>query len=271
MKVSIIGLGFVGSAIQNSLLKKGFVVDDTLFLYDKYKNGGVGSLESCLSTQIMFLCLPTLFNKELNEYDKQSIIEVSTVLSKKQYSGLIIIKSTVEPETTKNLSTMFPDLIFIHNPEFLTARTADADFHNQTHIVLGRASHLEESVLEPIVMFYSTHYPCAKISKCLSIESESMKIFCNTFYSVKVQFFTEIYELCQKNGSDYNVIRDLMLSNNWINPMHTYIPGPDGNISYGGACFPKDSNALNQYMKKLDTPHRVLEASIIERNSMRKD
>jgi UDP-glucose 6-dehydrogenase len=98
-----------------------------------------------------------------------------------------------------------------------------------------------------------------------------MKIFCNTFYSVKVQFFTEIYELCKKNGSDYNVIRDLMLSNNWINPMHTVIPGPDGNVSYGGACFPKDSNALNQYMKKLNTPHGVLDASITERNSMRKD
>ena len=271
MKVSIIGLGFVGSAIQNSLLQKGFLVNDTLFVYDKYKNGGVGSLEDCLSTQIMFLCLPTLFNKQLNEYDKQSIIEVSTILSEKQYSGLIIIKSTVEPETTENLSKQFPNLVFIHNPEFLTARTANEDFHNQSHVVLGRPAHIQESVLEPIVTFYSTHYPSAKISPCLSIESESMKIFCNTFYSVKVQFFTEIYELCNKNGSNYNVIRELMLSNNWINPMHTIIPGPDGNVSYGGACFPKDSNALNQYMKKLNTPHAVLDASISERNSMRKD
>lgn len=271
MKVSIIGLGFVGSAIHNSLLQKGFVVNETLFLYDKYKNGGIGSLEECLHTELMFLCLPTLFNPLINEYDKQSIIEISTLLSEKQYSGLVIIKSTVEPETTEKLSEQFPQLLFVHNPEFLTARTANEDFHNQTHIVLGRPRSTQESVLEPIVQFYSTHYPSAKISTCLAIESESMKIFCNTFYSVKVQFFTELYLLCQSNGSNYNVIRDLMLSNNWINPMHTVIPGPDENISYGGACFPKDSNALNQYMKKLNTPHSVLDASIKERNSMRKD
>lgn len=271
MKVSIIGLGFVGSAIQNSLLQKGFVVDETLFLYDKFKNGGIGSFEGCLSTELMFLCLPTLFNAEINEYDKQSIIEISTLLSEKQYSGLVIIKSTVEPETTERLSEKFPTLVFVHNPEFLTARTANDDFHNQSHIVLGRPKHIEESVLKPLVRFYSTHYPSAKISNCLSIESESMKIFCNTFYSVKVQFFTELYQLCQSNGSNYNVIRELMLSNNWINPMHTVIPGPDGNLSYGGACFPKDSNALNQYMKKLNTPNAVLDASIKERNLMRKD
>jgi hypothetical protein len=62
-----------------------------------------------------------------------------------------------------------------------------------------------------------------------------------------------------------------MLNNNWINPMHTVIPGPDGKISYGGLCFPKDTNALNEYMKKLGTPHNVLEACINERNSMRQD
>ena len=43
----------------------------------------------------------------------------------------------------------------------------------------------------------------------------------------------------------------MMLTNNWINPSHTNIPGPDGLISYGGMCFPKDTNALNEYMKKM--------------------
>ena len=56
---------------------------------------------------------------------------------------------------------------------------------------------------------------------------------------------------------------DMMIKNNWINPMHTTIPGPDGQISYGGLCFPKDTNALLKYMEKMNTPHEVLEGTII--------
>lgn len=98
-----------------------------------------------------------------------------------------------------------------------------------------------------------------------------MKIFCNCFYSVKIQFFTELYLLCQKNGCNYDTVKSLMLGNGWINPMHTTVPGNDGNISYGGYCFPKDTNALNEYMAKMDVPNSVLEAVIAERNSMRQD
>jgi UDP-glucose 6-dehydrogenase len=62
-----------------------------------------------------------------------------------------------------------------------------------------------------------------------------------------------------------------MLKNGWINPMHTVIPGTDGCLSYGGMCFPKDTNALLQHMKRLDTPHKVLENTIQERNEFRND
>ena len=62
-----------------------------------------------------------------------------------------------------------------------------------------------------------------------------------------------------------------MLKNNWINPMHTNVPGQDGNISYGGMCFPKDTNALNSFMEKNNIPNKVLDATINERNQMRKD
>ena len=62
-----------------------------------------------------------------------------------------------------------------------------------------------------------------------------------------------------------------MLRNGWINHMHTQVPGTDGKLSYGGYCFPKDTNALLEYMKTMDSPHEVLEATISERNKMRED
>ena len=61
-----------------------------------------------------------------------------------------------------------------------------------------------------------------------------------------------------------------MLKNKWISPTHTSVPGPDGKLSYGGMCFPKDTNALLQLMKKKDVPCKILEATILERNEMRK-
>jgi len=62
-----------------------------------------------------------------------------------------------------------------------------------------------------------------------------------------------------------------MLKNNWINPMHTDVPGSDGMLSYGGMCFPKDTNALLEFMKENNSSHDILNACIQERNKMRTD
>jgi nucleotide sugar dehydrogenase len=271
MKISIIGLGFVGNAMYTSFLNKGLLENHNLFGFDKYKNGGIGSLENCINTDIIFLALPTKFDKSLGQYDKIPIIETCLYLSQNNYQGVIVIKSTVEPETTNNLSSQFPSLHFIHNPEFLTARTAYEDFHNQKHIVLGKGPTCPTEKLQLVKDFYNKLYPEADISICSSLESESMKIFCNCFYSIKIQFFTELYLLCQSNNCDFNLVKNMMLKNSWINPMHTTIPGPDGQLSYGGLCFPKDTNALLKYFEKNNIPSKVLEATIQERNLLRND
>jgi UDPglucose 6-dehydrogenase len=268
--ISIIGLGFVGNAIYQSLKFKN-IPNENLLVYDKYKNGGIGSLKSCIKTDIIFLALPTLFNDLTKEYDKSSIYETCDYLESNNFAGVIVIKSTVEPETTNILSQKYTKLHFIHNPEFLTARTAIEDFHNQTHIVLGKGQSCPEDKLLLVKNFYEEYYSNAEISFCSSLESESMKIFCNSFYAVKIQFFTELYLLCKKNDCDFDNVKNMMLKNKWINPMHTNIPGPDGSISYGGACFPKDTNALSSYMDKLNVPNSVLKSTIEERNSMRTD
>ena len=76
--------------------------------------------------------------------------------------------------------------------------------------------------------------------------------------------FNEFYQLCQKNGADFNAIRKLMLKNNWIHPKHTNVPGHDGKLGYGGACFPKDTNALLNYMDKHNSMNIVLKSVIEE-------
>lgn len=265
---AVIGLGFVGSALHKSFALKKV---EPLGGYDRYKNGGIGSLEECLDAPILFLCLPTLYDEVHGEYDKSAIKETVANLANYEYQGVIVIKSTVEPGTTDELSKKYPALTIMHNPEFLSAATAFHDFHNQTHIVLGQGIHCSDESVKLVHDFYHKYYPTAEISECKAIESESMKSFVNSFYSVKIQFFNELYLLCQKQGSDFEVIKSLMLKNDWINPMHTQVPGHDGKLSYGGACFPKDTNALLQTMKNQESPHQLLEGCVRERNVLREE
>jgi UDPglucose 6-dehydrogenase len=265
MKVGLIGLGFVGNAIYQSFLKKNIDV----VCYDKFKN--IGKLEDCLLSNLLFLSLPTVYDYQSGEYDKQPILETCEYLQSNNYNGIIIIKSTVEPETCENLSKQFNSLNIVHNPEFLRAKTAEDDFHNQTHIVLGKTSNCNSELFNLLNEFYEKNYDEAKISICSSTESEMMKIFINSFYSVKIQFFTELYLTCQTTNSNFEKIRNMMLLNNQIHSSFTNVPGHDGQISYGGLCFPKDTNALNKFMIKNKIPNSLMNACINERNSMRDD
>lgn len=262
-KIGIVGLGFVGGSIYKSFTIKNINVVG----YDKYKDGGIGSFNDLLDCDMVFLCLPTLFSNETQCYDKSAIYEVCELLSQNEYKGVIILKSTIEPETTNKLAETYRNLKLCHNPEFLTARTAFEDFHNQTHIVIGFTDYFNDSGL--LEKFYAKYFPNAVISVCSSLESESMKIFCNSFYASKIMLFTEYYLLCQKNGADFEKIKEIMFKNNWINPMHTSVPGPDGLLGYGGACFPKDTKALLNYLKEYKTEYKVLESVTIECDKIR--
>ena len=291
--IGIIGVGVLGTAILETLqdfnITKSQTVKLTLRPYDKYKN--IGCVYDLLSADFIFVCLPTEYDHDLREYDKREINNICRLLSNYNYNGVIVIKSTIEPTTTEKLYMSYPNLQFVHNPEFLTARTAKDDFKNQSHIVLGITSNTLDKSVSLIVKFYLNVFNAVFkhdldtlnktqilspilnpiLSICTSNESESMKLFCNSFYATKIQFFTEIKLLCDKMNINYNNVRDLMLKNNWINPMHTMIPGNDGNISFGGMCFPKDINALNAFMEKNNSPHEVINSVTLENKMMRPD
>jgi len=272
LTIGIIGIGFVGTAMMESFIQKGYRLNENLFGYDKYKETyNSEEYRQCIvKVDIVFLVLPTLYNDISKEYDLSGINENLDFLKMSNYKGLVVLKSTVDPLTCNMLALKY-ELDIVHNPEFLTARTAFNDFHNQLHIVLGKTKTCSDTKFQNIYDFYKNNYNYAEISVCDSTESESMKSFLNSFYAIKVQFFTEIYMLCDKLHINYDTVRDLMLKNGWINKMHTNVPGPDGKVSYGGMCFPKDTNALLQFMIKNDSPHAVLENTIKERNEIRKD
>ena len=157
--VCIIGLGFVGGSMYKSFINKGLIENNNLFGYDKYcRDKGTGEFEDALKSDIIFLALPTQYNSKNKQYDKTAIYETCDKLQENNFNGVIVIKSTVEPSTTDMLSDKYKQLSFIHSPEFLTARTAYQDFHNQFHIVLGQSKNCSGNKLETVKSFYSKYY-----------------------------------------------------------------------------------------------------------------
>jgi len=265
-QISIIGVGVVGSAIYKSILNKKLDV----IVYDKYKEIGVKNINLLLTSEILFICVPTPYCSIKEEFDKSAIYEICTFLKEKQYKKLVVLKCTVEPGTTESLSLKF-NLNIIHNPEFLSQKTAYHDFSNQKHIVLGKTMSLNIELLYLIEFFYRLNYYKAELSIVDSKYSELMKLTVNSFYAVKIQFFNEIYLLCQTLQLSYNTIRDLVLKNGWINKMHTLVPGPDGKLSYGGMCLPKDINSFNTFLEKHNISHDIIKSTIQEQSMFRKE
>lgn len=266
IEVGLVGLGFVGSALKSSFEKLGA----ELRCFDKYKNGGVGRLEDVLGCDIVFLCLPTPYSDELDNYDLAPLREVCSSLQSNSYQGAVVIKSTILPGTSDMFSEDY-QLNIIHNPEFLSAKTAVEDFHNQSHIVIGKTKRCSDELVNTVCFFYEFLYPVATFSRCTAEESELMKMTCNCFYATKIQFFNEIYCATGCNQEKYDNVIEMCLKNGWINPMHTKVPGTDGKLSYGGLCFPKDTSALLSHLRRNQQPSKVLGAVVEEQKEMRDD
>ena len=252
MQIGIIGYGIVGKAIA------AFYQDKiSISIYDKFMPE-YSSYDELLKSDIIFVSVPTP-NVD-GGIDISAIEEVIEILHLCRYTGCILIKSTLIPGILSSFITKYNTLTFCYNPEFLSAKTNIEDYANQKHIILGIENKYWADYLHA---HYTSMFPTATISICKIIEAESVKIFCNVFYAVKIQTFTEFYLACRYNGADFNVVRDLMLKNSWINPMHTNVPN-NGQISFSGACFPKDIASLNTYLLENNLCNDVISAAMTE-------
>jgi len=266
MKVGICGLGVVGNSVY-SFMKKNKLINEVL-VYDKYKN--INKLNTLLVSDIIYICINTSYDDNIKTYNMDGIDETLFLLSEFKYEGVILIKSTVLPNYCENKNNIYPSLKIMHNPEFLSASTAVKDFEEQKHIILGHTIYSKQ-VIDFVEIFYKKLFTNARISITTSCVSALVKISCNSFYATKVQFFTELYLLCEKMNLDFNMVKNMMLNNEWIHPMHTNVPGQDGQISFGGSCLPKDISALSQYMYSNNIPNSVVNSVITERNILRND
>jgi UDPglucose 6-dehydrogenase len=260
--IGVVGCGVVGKALFTTLGNNSQKVCG----YDKYIKE-FDDFKPLLNCSVLFLCLPTLYSDKLGQYDKSAIHQVCNKLVEHGYTQEVVIKSTVEPGTTQNLQNKYPTMRFIHNPEFLTARRALEDSQNQSHVVIGYTEQFSDP--SNTERLWRQVFKSSIISVTDSNTSECLKLACNCFYSVKVQFFNELAMFCRQKNVVYSQLRRLLLLNKFTSPMHTHVPGPDGKLTFGGMCFPKDTRALLAAMKEANTCFDVLQSTVEEQKSMR--
>lgn len=81
----------------------------------------------------------------------------------------------------------------------------------------------------------------------------------------------EFRQVAVEEGVEWNTAIRGLVSSGWVNPMHTAVPGPDGDLGFGGKCFPKDINAFIKYAETLGIDSLMLKAAWNKNLEVRKN
>ncbi len=137
MKVGIVGKGFVGSAVQFGF-SPNTGCNAEVRVYDKDPSKSQHSLEEVVNeSDFIFLSVPTPSNEDgtinLDIVD-QALSDINQVGNR---DNVILLRSTMIPGSTLQFQEKYPKLKLVFNPEFLTERSANFDFINQSRFILG--------------------------------------------------------------------------------------------------------------------------------------
>jgi len=265
MIIGIVGQGYVGTAI-----KEGFQQHYEVATYDKYdeEKSTANLWTLTLRSNVIFVCVPTPMNTDGTCHTDivESVVKEIDDCNHK-HKPIVVIKSTVPPGTTDRLHKKYKNIDVIFNPEFLTEANFLEDFKNQSRIILGgvrRGTNLLRQV-------YSKVFPHATIVKTGSKTAEMTKYFINSFLATKVSFANEMKILCDSIDIDYDKVVEYSTYDERLGKSHWAVPGPDGELGFGGHCLPKDLNALISVAHELGVVTEVLEAVIETNDRVRKN
>lgn len=244
-KIAIVGLGTVGQTVYQYFKKKKFQV----LGYDKFKK--IGSLEDLERAKIIFLCLPTPYQRKTGA-DISSLKETISFFKKEK---IFVIKSTIPPGTTDYFQKIYRKHFFLFNPEFLTEKRAKQEFFNPNLQIVG---YTKKS--KPLAKKILNLLPKAKFSKIIPAKSaELFKYARNAFFALKVIFANQLYDFCQKEKINYQEVKNCLANDPWIGPMHLEIFHQNYR-GFGGKCLPKDLKALIFFFKKAGVSAELFQA-----------
>lgn len=242
--VGIMGTGMVGGALQRYFESVGV----TPFTYDKGKNEG--AVADVNKADVVFVAVPTPYDEATGGFDLSYVRDALNALTGEK---IVVLKSTVVPGTTAALQQEYPQHRLMYNPEFLTEMTADQDMKFPDRQILGVTDKSFTAAGDIMAML-----PLAPFERVVpSTAAEMTKYYGNTWFSTKVVFANQMYDLCQKVGVDYDTVRECAAADKRIGRTHLEV-FHKGYRGYGGKCLPKDTRALIQLGDKLGVEMALL-------------
>tara|TARA_B100000424_G_C22912710_1_gene485624 strand:+ start:668 stop:1516 length:849 start_codon:yes stop_codon:yes gene_type:complete len=258
MKIGIVGNGFVGSSVAFGFSPQ-CGCDADIKIYDKDSSKATHSLESTLTSDFIFVSVPTPSNSDgsINLDVVYNIFEEMNTLNHRT-DNVFLLRSTVTPGTTRKIQRKFRNLNIVFNPEFLTERSAKLDFINQSRFILGG---LKKNVNKVEKLYRWRFGDTLSVIKTNYETAEMIKYMNNCFFATKVSFLNEMYQIADACGVDWDMAVEGFVRDGRVGHSHMNVPGPDGKFGFGGSCFPKDIQAMINFAQTLDIKPDVLKGA----------
>jgi len=293
-KISVFGLGYVGTVCSACLASRGFHVTGVDVNEEKVRiiNSGrspiieadIGALveqmvrsgllkatsdsrQAVGDSDISMVCVgtPSNGNGSLStEYVENVCRQIGEALREKRAYHIVVIRSTVLPGTIKDVVTPAleaasdkkagRDFGVAMNPEFLREGTSVSDFYNPPKTVIGSLNRRDADTIA--ALYEGLPGPVIKTS----IEAaEMVKYVDNVFHALKVTFANEIGDICKALRIDSHEVMNIFCQDRKLNISPYYLkPG----FAFGGSCLPKDVRALTYKASRLDVNTPLLSAII---------
>lgn len=270
--IGVVGHGFVGKAVDAFFKRKCNVL-----VNDKAKPE-LQTLKQVVSeAEVIFVAVPTPMRKDGSCYTGfieevlADIVNLAKEVNRPLDRFIVVVKSTVYPGFVEDMQARHLPLRICFSPEFLTEANSVDDFIKCNRIIVGGDQ--DDAIVvckyfadcDPEILELDDPWKRRLIMQTDSTTAEMVKLYANGILTAKVIFSNEVYLICQKLGIDYNDVRTLAVLDSRIGAGHTVVPGPDGQLGYGGHCFPKDINNLRAFAKQVGVDEKMFTA-MIERN-----
>lgn len=284
MKISILGLGYVGAVSLACLARDGHEVigvDVDRAKLDLIRNGktpvveeGMVDLmerviasgrvkvtdngrEAVRDTEVSLVCVgtPSAPNGSQDQSATLAVArEIGEGIGGKSGSHVVAFRSTLVPGTVEERlgpiigeasgKRLGEDFHVCYQPEFLREGSSIRDYDKPPFTVVGATD--PEAVAAMRRLF--GQLPCE--FHVTSIRAaEMVKYCCNNFHALKITFANETARLCEALGVDPFEVMDLVCKDRKLNISPTYLkPG----FAFGGSCLPKDLRATLYLAKSSD-------------------
>ena len=290
MKISIFGLGYVGSVTAACLAEQGHEVTGVDVHPQKVAQFNAGQApivepgldvllrrahergllrateraeEAITQTDLSLVCVGTP-SKHTGALDLSHVREVSRQIAQAVQSQnkrhVLVYRSTMLPGSTRmlieeELSRVVGAgmLEVLYYPEFLREGTAVQDFREPSLAVVGTAKG------QPYARELGSLL--GETSAVVNWDTaEMIKYACNAFHAAKVAFANEIGRLSKGIGIDGQTVMNLLCRDQRLN-ISTYYLRP-GN-PFGGSCLPKDVRALADFARQQRLSLPVIENLLV--------